>query len=127
MIRAYILGKDRLWHRTFVFGRKMFFRRDTTDYQIHPNAIYNEKILGVKIGRCIDYLQGKKIPLVYDDVGEGRVDLSTAEFGLDEAAYIMGKALKAIYIVIAAALSGISCVVGVMCLLKLFGMLEGAA
>jgi len=103
----------------------MFFRKDTVDYEIHPDAIYNERIMGVKIGRCIDYLQGKKIPLVYDCVGEGRVDLATSEFGMDEGAYIMGKALKAMWIVAAVLLSAVSCIISVVILLKVFGMIQG--
>jgi len=120
MLVAYILGKDRLWRKHLLFGNKQIFHKDETDYEIHSDAVYWYRFMGFKLARRIDFKQGCKEPLVYDGIVPS---LSTSMFSLDEAAYIIGKAMKGLLITLAVIFSAVACFGVIVLLVKSFGMM----
>jgi hypothetical protein len=123
MLMAYILGKDRLWTKKRIFRQKEVFMAGGREYQVHPDCVYMEKVMGVRLRRCIRYVQGIKIPIRFDNLGNA--GFTTSEFSLDEAAYIIGKAMKSLMIMLAVIFSAGALCVGIIVAMKVFGMIKG--
>jgi hypothetical protein len=122
MLRAFILGKDRRWKKKNIYGTKEIFKKGIYEYEIHPDAVYWYSILGLKVVRRIDFIEGIRLPLVYDNLGNA--GYTTSMFTLDDASYIISKSMKSIYILITMLLSAGCLMLLIIVLLKLFGMLE---
>lgn len=121
MIMARILGKDRLWRLKFL-RRNMegVFRLKSFEYEIHGDCVYMYRLLGFKLVRCIDYVEGVRKPIKYDGI---RVDVTLNEIPLDEISMVISRALKNIFIMLTLLFSAGAFLMALIAVLKLFDMI----
>ena len=126
MLLAYILGKDRRWRCRLVKKRhEGLFKSGSFEYEVHPECVYNRKVLGFKLVQCIDYIEGVRKPVRYE-FDSGITSLITSEIPLDEIAMVVSRALKNILILIACICSVGAMLISLITLIKVLELTGGA-